>query len=133
MYIEEEEMATSGIGDPNCVGEPGISMHGVTGHEATFALTALVDSKLEGISESRDQGHDHHHMHKFELSVDSESKATRIKIWSGAAPHMRAFHLSWISFFTCFVSSFAAAPLLPVIRDNLDLTRRDIGNAGKQS
>ncbi|RLM48520.1 hypothetical protein C2845_PMPSC055898 [Panicum miliaceum] len=67
---------------------------------------------------------------RFRMPVDSDSKATEFWLFSFARPHMSAFHMAWFSFFCCFVSTFKAPPPLPLIRDTLDLTATDIGNAG---
>lgn len=66
----------------------------------------------------------------FDLPVDSEWKALKIKIYSVAGPHMRAFHIAWFSFFMCFIGTFAPAALMSVIRENLNLTRTEVSLSG---
>ncbi|EFJ43737.1 hypothetical protein VOLCADRAFT_83071 [Volvox carteri f. nagariensis] len=67
---------------------------------------------------------------KQPYELDSEGKAKGIPIWRLTQPHMMAFHLSWISFFMSFVATFAPAALVPVIRDDLFLSKSELGNAG---
>ena len=59
--------------------------------------------------------------------MDSEGKATRIALLDFSSPPMRAFHMTWIAFFLCFFAWFGIAPLMMVVREELQLTKDQIG------
>ena len=63
-----------------------------------------------------------------DLGRDMEGKATRVNLLDFRSAPMRAFHLSWFAFFLCFVAWFGIAPLMAVVRDDLKLTKAQIGN-----
>ena len=60
--------------------------------------------------------------------MEIRNKATRIDLFSLKTPQMRAFHMSWFAFFLCFFSWFGIAPLMAVVREELELTKSQIGN-----
>ncbi len=41
---------------------------------------------------------------------------------------MRTFHTTWFTFFICFFGWFGLAPLMPTIREDLGLTKGQVGN-----
>jgi MFS transporter, NNP family, nitrate/nitrite transporter len=59
---------------------------------------------------------------------DNSAKATKINLFEFATPHMRAFHITWITFFLCFFGWFGIAALMPIVRDDLGLTKQQVGN-----
>ncbi len=56
------------------------------------------------------------------------AKATSINLFTMRTPSMRAFHLTWLTFFLCFFGWFGIAPLMAVIREELALTKAQVGN-----
>ena len=63
------------------------------------------------------------------IRVDPQThKATSIPLFSFGRPHMRVFHMSWMAFFLAFFGWFGIAPLMAIVRDDLQLTRAEIGN-----
>ena len=60
--------------------------------------------------------------------MDVRNKATRINLFSLATPQMRAFHMSWFAFFLCFFAWFGIAPLMAIVREEMGLTKAQIGN-----
>lgn len=59
---------------------------------------------------------------------DGDGRATRVSLLDFRSAPMRAFHLSWFAFFLCFVAWFGTAPLMAVVREDLKLTKAQIGN-----
>ena len=57
------------------------------------------------------------------------NKATKIALRDFKSAPMRAFHMTWMSFFLCFFGWFGIAPLMPVVRDELHLSKAQIGNS----
>jgi MFS transporter, NNP family, nitrate/nitrite transporter len=57
-----------------------------------------------------------------------KNKATKIDLFNFSTPQMRAFHATWFAFFLCFFAWFGIAPLMAIVRDELSLTKAQIGN-----
>ena len=60
--------------------------------------------------------------------MEIKNKATRIDLFNFKTKPMKAFHMSWFSFFLCFFAWFGIAPLMAIVRDELHLTKQQIGN-----
>lgn len=56
------------------------------------------------------------------------ARATRIQLLDFRSAPMRAFHVTWVSFFLCFFAWFGVAPLMAVIRSELGLTDAQVKN-----
>ncbi|MFN4261938.1 MAG: MFS transporter [Gemmataceae bacterium] len=55
------------------------------------------------------------------------NKATQITLFNFSTPQMRAFHMTWFAFFLCFFAWFGIAPLMKIVREELSLTKSQIG------
>jgi NNP family nitrate/nitrite transporter-like MFS transporter len=60
--------------------------------------------------------------------MESGRPATRIELTSFSTPQMRAFHMTWLAFFVCFFGWFGIAPLMAIVREDLELTPGQVGN-----
>lgn len=61
--------------------------------------------------------------------MEIQNKAT--SLWGNFfklnMPQIRAFHMSWFAFFLCFFAWFGIAPLMAVVREELSLTKEQVG------
>jgi NNP family nitrate/nitrite transporter-like MFS transporter len=62
-----------------------------------------------------------------EATPGTKGKAERITLLDFTTPPMRAFHMTWMAFFLCFFAWFGIAPLMPVVREELSLSKDQIG------
>ncbi len=61
--------------------------------------------------------------------MNIRDKATKINLLDFHSTPMRAFHMAWLAFFLCFFGWFGIAPLMPIIRGELHLTKEQVGNS----
>lgn len=52
----------------------------------------------------------------------------KLSIFDFSSVQMRTFHVTWLTFFMCFFGWFGLAPLMPTIREDLGLTKAQVGN-----
>lgn len=63
------------------------------------------------------------------MSLSTQGKPLeKLNIFSGKGIQMRTFHITWLTFFACFFGWFGIAPLMPTIRQDLGLSKAQVGN-----
>ena len=55
------------------------------------------------------------------------TKPTKLRLLDFRSTPVRIFHITWLTFFLCFFGWFGIAPLMPVVRQELGLTKGQIG------
>ncbi len=58
----------------------------------------------------------------------SNQPLRQLNVFRFRGNQMRTFHISWLTFFTCFFGWFGLAPLMPAVREDLGLTKEEVGN-----
>ncbi len=53
---------------------------------------------------------------------------SRLNIFSIKGVQMKTFHITWLTFFFCFFAWFGMAPLMKIAKEQLHLTKDQIGN-----
>lgn len=61
------------------------------------------------------------------MRTDTRCTSLWGNFWKLSLPQIRAFHLSWIAFFLCFFAWFGMAPFMKVVRDEMSLTKDQVG------
>ncbi len=65
--------------------------------------------------------------------MDVKNRATRLSLFDFKSPQIRTFHFTWLAFHLCFFGWFGVAPLMAIIREDLALTKWEVGMAATAS
>ena len=61
-------------------------------------------------------------------SISTNLPLTSFNIFKGKGVQMRTFHITWLTFFFCFFAWFGMASLMPIAKEQLNLTKDQLGN-----
>jgi NNP family nitrate/nitrite transporter-like MFS transporter len=62
------------------------------------------------------------------MSITTAEPLNRLNIFSFKGVQMKTFHITWLTFFFCFFAWFGMAPLMKIAREQLHLTKDQVGN-----
>ena len=62
------------------------------------------------------------------MSATNTQPLNKLNVLSFEGTQMKTFHITWFTFFACFFGWFGLAPLMPTIREDLGLTKEQVGN-----
>jgi MFS transporter, NNP family, nitrate/nitrite transporter len=60
--------------------------------------------------------------------MENTNPLVKLNIFSLKGVQMRTFHITWLTFFFCFFAWFGMAPLMKIAKEQLHLTKDQLGN-----
>jgi len=60
--------------------------------------------------------------------MNNAQPLNRLNVLSLKGVQMKTFHITWLTFFFCFFAWFGIAPLMPLVKKQLGLTKNQLGN-----